>query len=188
VPPEAPPASHRLLNLALYQTGWFACVLGAAHDRPTVGAAVAFALVLAHCTLARDRRAETSLVLLAGFLGLAVDTANLHLGILVFHPGQPLLHGLLAPAWIVALWMQFATLFRFALVWILPRPALAALFGALGGPLAFWAGARLGAATLHPDLWPSLAALSVTWAIVVPALARIASKSAEPRGYRIGNG
>lgn len=177
------PPSHRLLNLALYQVGWFACVLGAAYDRPTLGAALAAVLVLIHCILAADRRAEISLVLLAGCLGLAIDTLHHHTGILRFRPGQPLLDGLLAPAWIVLLWMQFATLFRFNLRWMLPRPALAALFGFVGGPVAFWAGTRLGAAELHPKTWPSLLVLAVVWAVVTPVLAWIAERQEESPGY-----
>jgi len=174
VPPEPTPTAHRILNLVLYQVGWFACVLGAAHGHPVAGATLAFALTAVHVALTRDRATELRLVLAAGLAGLVLDSANLHLGVLRFEPSQTLLGGALAPLWIVALWMQFATLFRFSLSWMRGRPWLAATFGAVGGPLAFVAGARLGAAELHPDLWPSIATLGVVWATVVVVLVRVA--------------
>lgn len=183
MPPESAPASHRILNLVLYQAGWFACVLGAAHGHPIAGAALAFALTAVHVALSRDRFAELRLVLGAGLAGLVIDSANMHVGILRFEPSQTLLGGLLAPLWIVALWMQFATLLRFSLSWMSGRPWLAATLGAIGGPLAFVGGARLGAAALHPDLWPSIGTFAVVWATVVVVVVRVAGP---PASYRLG--
>jgi hypothetical protein len=56
----------------------------------------------------------------------------------------------LAPVWIIAMWAGFATLLHVALRWLLPHRWLAALLGAVGGPLAYYAGMRLGAVNF-PD-------------------------------------
>ena len=61
---------------------------------------------------------------------------------------------------------------------------LAALFGMVGGPLAFFGGARLGAADLHPDLWISLGALALEWALAMPLLLWLAGRFPVPPGYR----
>ena len=55
--------------------------------------------------------------------------------------------------------------FHFGLRWLKGRPGWAVLFGAIGGPLAFLAGRRLGVVTLHPDLWPSLLSLAASWSL-----------------------
>ena len=40
-----------LINYALYQAGWFACVLGASWRRPGVGLSIALVLIGAHVVL-----------------------------------------------------------------------------------------------------------------------------------------
>jgi hypothetical protein len=91
----------------------------------------------------------------------------------------------LAPVWDVVLWIQFATLLRYALGWLRGRPALAVLFGAVGGPVAFVAGERLGAVAFHPSPGFSLIALAVVWAMVLFLLTRLAGGRDSPPGrYR----
>ena len=50
-----------------------------------------------------------------------------------------------APYWMVALWGAFATTLNHSLRWLTRRPVFAALFGAVGGPIAYSAGVQLGA-------------------------------------------
>jgi hypothetical protein len=73
----------------------------------------------------------------------------------------------LPPPWLLAMWAQFATTFRFSLRSVVTRPVPAMLFGAAGGPIAFLAGERLGAVTLLPPLAHGLLRLSVSWAIAL---------------------
>ena len=56
---------------------------------------------------------------------------------------------MLAPAWILALWALFAIALREPLRWLHGRWPLAALLGALGGPLSYAGAERLGACTLN---------------------------------------
>jgi hypothetical protein len=59
--------------------------------------------------------------------------------------------------------------------WLRRRNILAAAFGAVGGPLAYIAGQKLGAITfLHPVL--ALIALSVIWAVAMPLLMALATR------------
>ncbi|MFN7977225.1 MAG: DUF2878 family protein [Vicinamibacterales bacterium] len=62
----------------------------------------------------------------------------------------------------------------------------AALFGALGGPLAFVAGARLGAVVLATPLVPVLGRLSVVWAVALALMALVTRAVARgaPGAYR----
>lgn len=176
----------KLLNLALYQAGWFACVLGAASGRPGWGAAAALTLIAAHLLLVRDRGEELRLILFAGALGAAVDTLQLRLGVFSFPSGQ-LAFGPagLAPPWIVVMWMQFATLFRFCLRWLGGRYLLSGLLGLVGGPLSFLAGERLGAVVFLAPRGRGLAILAAVWALAMPALVWAADRRRDA-SYRLG--
>jgi hypothetical protein len=168
----------RILNVALYQAGWFGCVFGAANGRPVLGASIAAVLLLAHLALVVDRRREIGLVLVAGLIGGAIDSVQSCLGLMRFESGYVI--GCFAPPWILLMWMQFATLFRFGLAFLAGRYLLGALLGALGGPFAFWVGERMGAVELGNPAWRSLAVLAVVWAAVVPALTRLAGADPGP--------
>lgn len=173
----------RLLNYSLYQLGWLACVLGAARGLGNLGAGVALGLVALHVALSRAPRVELALAAAAGALGLVVDSLMGASGRLVFAEA-PI--PWLAPAWVVALWVQLATTLRGCLGWLAPRPGLAALLGAVGGPLAFAGGERLGAAVWGEPRAATAAALALAWAIALPLLFRIARRLGDghPTGYR----
>ncbi|MDY7117417.1 DUF2878 domain-containing protein [Halomonas sp. SSL-5] len=143
-----------VFNLVAFEAGWAACVLGGS----LVGAAVAGAILAAHLRwLARPREWRW----LVGFalLGLVVDGGLALFGGFTFTE-TPLVFGLL-PAWLWLLWPLFATLLHHSLAWLWSRPWLAALGGAIGGPLSYYAGAELAGVTLAPWLLPAQA---LVWA------------------------
>lgn len=65
-----------------------------------------------------------------------------------------------------------------SLAWMKKQILLSTLFGALGGPLAYWAGVRLGAATFHWPLLSSLALLAVAWAFLWTGVMAVAARQA----------
>jgi hypothetical protein len=173
----------RILNVALNQAGWFACVLGAAYGRPWTGSLIALAFIAVHLLLIKQRLRELCLLLIAALIGTLLDTLQSHLGVVRFSSGHII--GWLCPLWITMLWAQFASLMHISLNWLSGRYMLAALFGVVGGPLAFFAGARLGAADLHPDIRISLGALALEWAIAMPLLVWLAERLPVRPGYRL---
>jgi hypothetical protein len=54
--------------------------------------------------------------------------------------------------------------------WLHGRYALAALLGAIGGPMAYFAGIRLGAAALLASDVVVYGVLAAVWAVAVPLL------------------
>jgi hypothetical protein len=59
--------------------------------------------------------------------------------------------------------------------WLKGRPWLASLLGALGGPLSYMAGEKLGGIRLeNPEM--ALLALALAWAVIMPAIAALAQK------------
>ncbi len=169
---------HKLLNFLIYQTGWLVCVLGAACGWPWTGTAFALAALVWHLYRADDAWPELSLVLAAAAIGALWDSALAVTGLVQF-AGGVLFEGT-APHWMVALWVLFATTLNVSLGWLKQHRLGAALLGALGGPLAYLAGAKVGALTL-PDPKLALPILALGWAAITPLLFTLAHRY---DGYR----
>ncbi len=75
----------------------------------------------------------------------------------------------------LSLWAAFATTLNHSLRWVMHRPLVATLLGAIGGPLAYLAGAKLGALHL-PSLQTALPLIGVAWGIATLALSLIAMR------------
>jgi len=177
----------QLVNYGLYQVGWFACVLGAAWHRPWTGFLIAGILVGVHLTLSVERSVEARLVVFSTVVGALVEIGQIAAGTYRFTSGT--LIDALPPPWLLAMWAQFATTFRFSLRSIIARPMRAAMFGAAGGPIAFLAGERLGAVTLLPPLTHGLLRLSLSWAmamVIFSVVARRLAPEGDPPCYRHG--
>lgn len=160
-------------NFVAFQLGWFAVVLGAAHGWPWAGTAAAFAIVAWHLRQALRPRAELVLALAAAGIGALWDSLLAALGLVVFTNGT-LVEGT-APHWMIALWMLFATTLNVSLGWLKRSLPLAAAFGAVGGPLAYLGGAKLGALEI-PQAVPAIAALALGWALLTPLLLVVARR------------
>jgi len=103
----------QLVNYALYQIGWFACVLGGASNGPWTGFLMAMLLVGVHVALSVERSLEVRLVVLAATVGTVVEMVQIAAGTYRFTSGT--LTDALPPPWLLAMWGQFATTFRFSL-------------------------------------------------------------------------
>ena len=144
------------LNVLLYQLIWFLCILGG-----NKGAIAALPLLLLHLALSGCRGADLKMMGLMAFLGLVVDGTLQQIGFFQFaSPGFPI------PLWLMVIWLGLAITPHHSLAWLKCRPVLSTVFGALGGPAAYWAGVRLGAASFDWPLLRSLALLSVIWACI----------------------
>jgi hypothetical protein len=157
-----------LVNFAAFQVCWFCNVLGAAAGAPWIGPMVTGAWILVHLLSMGDTRAsEWPVLLVAALLGYCVDSA-LVLGDMISFP-LPTQLGWPSPIWMVALWAGFAATLSRSLGWLRGRYALAGLLGAVGGPLAYYAGQKLGAIELTSGS-QSLAWIGIEWAVAVPLL------------------
>ena len=175
-----------LVNIALYQAGWFFCVLGAAYGYAVAGAVAALLLTAVHVILAVDRTAELKLILSTCGIGIVVDSAQQAVGVITFRtdPYWPLW----LPLWVFVIWLQFATLFHYALYWLSGRYLLAAILGLFGGPFAYWAGIRTGAASFGSAPLVTIACLAIVWATVTPLLCRLSVYLDDQEGfYRWGH-
>lgn len=175
----------KIINIVLYQIGWASCVLGSSWDYPFLGSFLGVMMLVIHLMLAEMRRAEVVLICCVCLIGIIVDSSQQSLGFfsLKTSPVWPFW----LPMWMLVIWAQFATTLRFALYWLAGHYVLAALFGMVGGPLAYWGGVRLGAAQFGENTLFSLATLSLVWGLLTPLLFWISVKLDPREGrYRIG--
>jgi len=161
------------INIVAYQCAWFACILGAAAQRPGLGMAVALAVVLWHLGSAPEPRRELRLIGIAVLLGLAFESLLVASGWVHMEPG--VLFGSITPLWMVALWAAFATTLNVALRGLRHRYLLCAALGAVGAPLAYYAGARLGALHWVNEV-PALLVIALGWAVLTPVLMKSAQR------------
>lgn len=164
-----------VINAALFQVVWFATVAGAGAGMWWAGLPALAAFAIWQLPRSRWPRADLALLACGVALGLAVDSLLIAGGWLRFATPQP--SPQFAPVWILVLWAGFALTVNHSLAFLKRRPALAMLFGGLGGPLAYLGAQRLFAAVAFTaPQWHVLAALAVAWAISMPLLAAIGAR------------
>ena len=161
---------NNLLNFVLFQGGWFLAVWGASQERMWWGPIVFGLICVWHVLSVPDRRAELRYLLLAGLLGMGLDTGLKLAGALAYPTSVEAWPYLVVPPWITSLWVGFATLPRYSLGWLRGKPTLAVLLGAVGGPLSFLGGTRFGSVGVGEPEWWTWLALSVEYACVTPLL------------------
>ncbi len=174
MPTLSPRVKRLLINIIAFQIGWFTCVIAGGSQWPWLGTAVALSVVSLHLALTPKPRLEWPLLACAALLGLVLDSLPVMLGVVVYPQGT-FIAGL-APHWIIAMWIQFATLLNVSLRWLRGRQAVAALAGALLAPPAYYLGAGFGGMQFTEPHWQGLLALAVVWAVAMPVLLWLAQR------------
>jgi hypothetical protein len=82
------------------------------------------------------------------------------------------------------MWADFGLTLNSSLAWLQRRWLVAAVFGAIGGPLAYLAGVRIGAVSFSAPPAIVYAALALVWGVVTPALLGIAERFADEKKAR----
>lgn len=179
---------HLIINFALFQAGWFACVLGGAYDHVIAGCLVASGIIGYHLYRAVDTSRELRLLMLALVIGLVFESIVTYLGLAVY--GNGLLIEQLAPVWIILMWPMFATTLNISMRWLKTMPFW--MVGVIGGafaPFAYYAGNSLGA-VVYDDLILSLLVIASAWTLLLPVMVMFSLKydgynsSAMTRGTR----
>lgn len=165
--------THLLINFALFQLAWFACVLGGANGLPAAGALAVGIAAAVHLKFCAHPRVELQLMLAIGLIGTAWDSLVVSTGLMAY-PSGTFIDGV-APYWIIAMWINFAATLNVSMNWLSGRILLAAVFGAAGGPLSYYAGYKLGGVDI-PDMWLGLGVQALGWGVLMPVLTVLANK------------
>ena len=162
---RAPSLARRLVNFAVFEAAWFACIFGVAHGQPSWGTAAVAAAIAWHVAISARPATELALIAILCAIGLVAESLVVAQGNVAYPAGQPV--SWLAPYWMVALWGEFGIALNVTLRWLKRRPWLAALLGAVFGPLSFMGGVRMGGARFV-DEPAALVTLVVMWAVLMP--------------------
>ncbi len=162
-----------IVNFAAFQIGWFSSVIGAAKQMPWLGPAALVIVLAIHLRQARRPQLELLLVASCGLIGVFFDSVLVAMNWVAYPSGQ--FSELLAPYWIVTMWMLFGTTLNQSMSWLKGRPILAVLLGAIGGPASYVAGQKLGGIQFV-EFAPAIAALAVGWAVFMPILMSLAER------------
>ena len=160
-------------NFVLFQIGWFACVLGGANAQYAwLGSLIVAVIIVVHVLRAGNPPDEIRLIVLATVIGTLWDSSLTLAGLYQFNAGV-ILDGM-APHWLIAMWALFATTLNVSMKWLQGRYLLAAVFGGLGGPLAYFAGHKLGAVDFNP-MMTTLVIMGIGWSLIMPLLVYLSS-------------
>lgn len=150
-----------IANALLFQLGWLACIFAG----DGLGLWVVAGVLVVHLGWTSSWAAEGKLLLSVFLLGSALDSFLLNLGLFDF--GEP---RNLIPLWLALLWLLLGTTLNHCLAWSARPWWRGSLLGAIGGPLSYYAGARLAGVGLPHGTLPTLALLALIWALVIPVL------------------
>ncbi len=140
---------------------------------PWLGPAVAGVFIALHLAFARlPLRPQVALLVFAAVFGVLADLVLIHGGDVVYQ-GMPA-SDRFGPAWIIALWMAFAPTVNVSFAWLRDRACLGALFGGVGGVIAYEGGRRLGVVSYDPFEIQTAIALVAVWGIAIPLFVQMA--------------
>ena len=154
----------KVINFIAFQVIWLIAVIGAANEiwLPTALAVAAFCCW--QLPSKRRHKSDLALIICAILSGLLLDSLWQATGLIEFKLALPLI----APVWILLLWVTLALSINHSLAWLKKNIWLAVLFGAIGAPLSYFAGSKLGALTYPQGLLMIHILLSISWAIIMP--------------------
>ena len=152
-------------NLVLFKLGWVACILFAAAGQPLLSILSVAVVAGIHLARVAVPAKEALFLLCAGLLGLAWESLVVNTGVLQYIGTDGT--DWVAPAWIVAMWVLFGTTINHGLSWLKRHWVLSVSFGLFGGPMAFYAGSKMGAVQFTDTLM-ALGVLGAGWAILLP--------------------
>jgi len=172
----------KIVSFIFFQIAWFAAVIGGAHNLDFVSACPALALFAFHIATNHRRWFSSCATIFAiALLGIVIEFLLLKSGAITYRGSTA--SASFPPLWILALWLAFATLPDGALSWLSGRTGLQIIFGAIGGPLSYVAGEKLGAAELHASFTYAMVIFAIAWAIATPLCflcVKAFSKNVEP--------
>ena len=161
---------NTIVNIILFQLGWFACVLSASYQLEWLAVSSLAIIIAFHVYLANNRQGEILIILSAACVGIIVDSTMITFN--VFSANHAITISGMAPLWLIGLWMLFGITLNHSLRWFHQHLQFAALAGLVFAPLAYWSGHRLGALQFNNDYahyW-ALLIIGVCWFFVTPFL------------------
>ena len=163
-----------IINLVLFQATWVCSAFFTA-QAPFVTPLI----VIVHFLLSPTRNSDLKILCLLP-LGLLLDSLMLHFGVFAVDPD--IANQTIFPVWLVCLWVMFLISFNHSLNWLLKcSKVILFAIGFVAGTSSYWGGIKAGALlTTWPDA-SVVAALAISWGILLPLLVAAYSNLVQPK-------
>jgi hypothetical protein len=156
-----------LIQYIGFKISWLLTVWGAVAGPPvSYWGALPFFLFLGLHVLYTRQIWELWFALSMALAGTALDTLYNCTGLIQYNGTYPGL-SFLAPVWITSLWAGLAVTLDHSLKMLIGRPIWTFLIGAVFGPLAYQAGAKMGAIHFALDAWTTMFILAGPWGLML---------------------
>ncbi|MGH8051343.1 MAG: DUF2878 domain-containing protein [Arenimonas sp.] len=159
----------KIANALGYQAVWFATLISVSKGYFWLGFASSLVFAALMLCFGGKAKQDSRIVLIGLILGMTVDTLFASSGWIEY---QQAWSGIgLAPLWIIALWLSFSFTLNHSMAFLRQNYGLAAIFGLLGGPLAYWCADRVfNVIDYGIDVFIVMIGLGVCWGLAIPAI------------------
>ncbi len=163
-----------ITNLIFFKSVWALSLFGASTGAGWLGTAGLLVFVGWHIYSSETARADLQVAACAVIIGLTLDTLYLRAG-LIAYSGEVFWTGF-APLWIIALWANLALTLNGCLRWMQSRLLLTSGLALVFGPLGYYGGVTLGAASVTGNPIVLYGAIGIAWATALPLLLKLAER------------
>lgn len=158
-----------LVRAGIFQLAWFGCIFAAAAGQLWLSS-----LIIWGAAIVLGKGQPLTLLVAGAAFNLVGDGALCGLGFLLSADGHA---QVLPPFWLMGLWVAFAAIVPSGFGWLKNRLWLAAVLGAVFGPMSYASGVSLGALQLGP--WSSsMLGVGLLWLVAFPVLVHLGTRTA----------
>ena len=160
------------INVTAFDALWTLAMFGAGKPWWWAAPALIVLSLVVQLRVSPSPRCEACVILGGAFFGTSLDWLGASLGWFHYAPESR------AQFLIVfyLLWVNFGTTLRPSLRWMWRRPLLGGALGAIGGPVAYWVGSRIGAISLGEAEWRGLVWVAAQYGIALPLWMLVADR------------
>ena len=165
----------KIFNAVGFQGAWWLCVLGTLWGFPYLGPFAMLIFLMLHMLFIGRGKNELFFLIIMGIVGTIVDSLKASFGFISYVGGYGSVT-IIAPLWITAMWVGFASTINHSLNWAHDKYFLSFMLGAVFGPLAYMVGVKLQALSFSYSVITSVIILAIVWGISVPFMYWISKK------------
>ena len=166
---------EKIFNAAGFQGVWWLCVLGALWGVQYLGPIAMLIFIAIHMLIIGKGKNELLFLFLIACIGTIVDSIKLTSGFISYMGGYETIK-IIAPLWITAMWVGFASTINHSLGWVHGRYLIAIMLGVIFGPLSYILGVKLQALTFNYSVIASSIILAIVWGTAIPLMYLLSNK------------
>ncbi len=159
----------KIANALGYQAVWFATLISVSKGNFWFGflSSVVFAVLM--LCFGGNTKHDFRVATIGLILGVSIDTLFASSGWIEYAQAWSSIN--IAPLWIIALWLSFSFTLNHSMSFLRKNYLMAAVFGFVGGPLAYWCADRVfDVISYGTSTGLVMLALGVCWGLVIPAI------------------